>query len=145
MAFCCTETQRNNKDLSSRITTCSITMYRDHAYSLLQFRTGACALAVWFLTTLNDLSGAPVTPANLASSSNLIWLDQGWSARQSEWFYSTSQGSQFMPYAYYIALEQADNQRLFNEPENLLRFRCLLRAPDRSNPQGLPVGFVIDK
>lgn len=50
-----------------------------------------------------------------------------------------------MPYAYYIALEQADNQRLFNDPENLLRFRCLLRSPDRSNPQGLPVGFVIDK
>ena len=49
-----------------------------------------------------------------------------------------------MPYAFYIALEQAGNNGLFNDPANLRKFRCIPRSPDASNPDGLPVGFVAD-
>ena len=74
-----------------------------------------------------------------------VRLNQGWSAADSEWFYSTTQGSQLIPYAYYIALEQAGNSRLFNDPANIEKFRCLPRPATSANPDALPVGFVMDK
>ena len=74
-----------------------------------------------------------------------IRLNQGWSHADSEWFYSTTQGSQLVPYAYYIALEQAGNTKPFNDDANIQKFRALPRPATRDNPDALPVGFVADK
>ena len=71
-------------------------------------------------------------------SDKVIRLDQGWSAQQSDWFYKTSQGSRLLPYAFFLALEQAKNTQLFRERRNIQKFRYL---PARD---GLPLGFVVD-
>ncbi|OYW31602.1 MAG: hypothetical protein B7Z47_00605 [Chthoniobacter sp. 12-60-6] len=71
-------------------------------------------------------------------------LSQGWSQGESEWFHSITQGSKFMPYAFYVALEQAGNQKPLNSAENLEKFRCIPQPATAANPDGLPIGFVAD-
>jgi hypothetical protein len=74
----------------------------------------------------------------------VVYLDQGWSPQGSLQFYFTSQGSQILPYEWFLVLEQPDSQKLFRDPQNLSRFRYLTQNPDALNPDGLPVGFVKD-
>jgi hypothetical protein len=59
-------------------------------------------------------------------------------------FYFTSQGSQIIPYDWFLALEQADSQAPFRDNQNILKYRYLPQLPDANNPEGLPVGFVAD-
>jgi hypothetical protein len=72
------------------------------------------------------------------------YLDQGWSPSDSVWFYTTTQGSDLMPYDFFIALEQERSQELFRSPENINRYRYLPQKPTPSNPDGLPVGMMAD-
>ncbi len=74
----------------------------------------------------------------------VVYLDQGWSPAVSLKFYFTSQGSQIIPYDWFLALEQADSQTLFRDNQNILKYRYLPQLPDSNNPDGLPVGFVGD-
>jgi RoxA-like, cytochrome c-like len=74
----------------------------------------------------------------------VVYLDQGWSPAVSLKFYFTSQGSQIIPYDWFLALEQADSQTLFRDNQNILKYRYLPQLPDLQNPDGLPVGFVGD-
>jgi hypothetical protein len=85
---------------------------------------------------LTDPLGEPVD--------KVVYLDQGWSPAVSLKFYFTSQGSQIIPYDWFLALEQADSQTLFRDNQNILKYRYLPQLPDSSNPDGLPVGFVGD-
>ena len=78
------------------------------------------------------------------SVSKVVYLDQGWSPAESMKFYFTSQGSQIIPYDWFLALEQADSPTLFRDNQNILKYRYLPQLPDASNPDGLPVGFVAD-
>ncbi len=84
----------------------------------------------------NDPLGEPVE--------KVVYLDQGWTAAQSLKFYFTSQGSQIIPYDWFLALEQSDSQTPFRDNQNILRYRYLPQLPDGNNPDGLPVGFVAD-
>ena len=78
------------------------------------------------------------------SFSRVEYLDQGWEADDSLWFYNVTQGSDLLPYDFFIALEQEGSQKLFRSPENMNRFRYLPQKPTRSNPDALPVGMVAD-
>lgn len=73
-----------------------------------------------------------------------VYVDQGWSASDSLWFYNTTQGSNLMPYDLFVELEQADSQVLFRSSKNIDFFRYLPQKPTFFNPDGLPVGFVQD-
>lgn len=75
----------------------------------------------------------------------VVYLDQGWSPAVSLKFYFTSQGSQIIPYDWFLALEQADSQTLFRDNQNILKYRYLPQLSDSNNPDGLPVGFVGDE
>lgn len=86
---------------------------------------------------LTDPLGEPVD--------KVVYLDQGWSPAVSLKFYFTSQGSQIIPYDWFLALEQADSQTLFRDNQNILKYRYLPQLPDSNNPDGLPVGFVGDE
>src|SRR5215470_12568390 len=72
----------------------------------------------------------------------LSYASQGWSDADRDVFYTTRQGSHMMPYAWFKALRRLD----VNEPfaaDQLQRYGYL-RNDRPSNPEGLPVGFVID-
>ncbi len=71
-------------------------------------------------------------------------LDQGWTEDDREKFYFTAQGSQLIPFKWFLALEQVGNDRLFRDNENIRQYGFLPAPPSKLNPEGLPVGFVRD-
>jgi hypothetical protein len=89
-----------------------------------------------FVATVDPL-GEPVT--------KLVYLEQNWTPAQSVQFYFTTQGSQILPYDWFLALEQPDTTTLFHDNQNILKYRYLPQQPGALNPDGLPVGLVADK
>ena len=89
-----------------------------------------------FVATTDPL-GEPVT--------KVTYLSQNWSPAQSVQFYFTSQGSQIVPYDWFLALEQPDSATLFRDNQNILKYRYLAQNPGPKNPDGLPVGFALDQ
>jgi mono/diheme cytochrome c family protein len=74
-----------------------------------------------------------------------LYLDQGWSKSDRQWFYTTSQGSRLIPYDWFLAVEQLDSTDVFRSNANIDRYRYLTNvASSTYNPDGLPVGFVRD-
>lgn len=75
----------------------------------------------------------------------IVSFEQGWTADEAVDFYNTSQGSQLMPYAWFLALEQPDNTHLFRDDKNIKKLGYIPQSPLAGrNPDGLPVGFVKD-
>jgi hypothetical protein len=72
------------------------------------------------------------------------FLDQGWTPAEREEFYYTPQGSQLIPYEWFLVLEQKGNHKLFRENANLDRLRYVISGRSDRNQDGLPVGFVKD-
>lgn len=81
------------------------------------------------------------------------YLDQGWDANASLWFYTTTQGSALLPYDFLLALEQPEksqlncerngqNNRWFLCPKFIDDHRYLPQKATFFNPDALPVGFV---
>jgi hypothetical protein len=77
--------------------------------------------------------------------SKVVYLAQNWSPEESLRFYFTEQGSQIIPYDWFLALEQVDQPKPFRDNQNILKYRYLPQNPDKLNPDGLPVGFVAGK
>ena len=74
----------------------------------------------------------------------VTYAAQGWSAADRNTFYTTSQGSRMMPYAWFKELRRLDVDQPF-AADKLQRYGYLPNDPSPvSNPEGLPVGFVID-
>ena len=71
-----------------------------------------------------------------------VYLDQGWDAADSLWYYNTTQGSALLPYDFFIALEQPASSELVRANGNMDRYRYLPQKPTFFNPDGLAVGFV---
>ena len=78
------------------------------------------------------------------SFTKVAYLDQNWKPEESLWFYTTTQGSNLLPYDFFMVLEQAGATALFRANDNMNRLRYLPQRPTLSNPDGLPVGFVKD-
>jgi len=111
--------------------------------------TSAFILALLFAGAVVADEPGPTRDAYVAKDDPLgelvdkvVYIDQGWSPSDSVKFYFTSQGSEIVPYDWFLALEQADSQALFRDNQNILKFRYLPQLPDSKNPEGLPVGFV---
>ncbi len=104
-------------------------------------RFSACALGAALLASAaGEGRTEQATPGT--ATPVLTYASQGWSDADRDAFYTTSQGSHMMPYAWFKALRRLD----VNEPfaaDQLQRYGYL-RNDRASNPEGLPVGFVID-
>jgi len=73
------------------------------------------------------------------------YLPQNWAAADSLWFYSVTQGSNMMPYDFFMVLERKDTSELIRSSDTMNnRYRYLPQKATSSNPDGLPVGFVKD-
>ena len=73
-----------------------------------------------------------------------VALCQNWNAEEQQRFWFLSQGSQIIPYSWFLALEQATSARPFRDPGYLDGFRYLPQRPTPMNPDGLPIGFTRD-
>jgi hypothetical protein len=76
--------------------------------------------------------------------SSIKYLDQGWKPADSMWFYNTTQGSDLLPYDFFMVLEKPGTTELFRTNDNLESYHYLIQKPTLSDPDGLPVGFVKD-
>jgi mono/diheme cytochrome c family protein len=76
--------------------------------------------------------------------SKVVYLDQGWAASDSLWFYNADQGSDLLPYDFFLVLEQSKSTDLFRADENINHFRYIPQKKTSSNPDALPVGMVAD-
>jgi hypothetical protein len=80
--------------------------------------------------------------AQNSTASQPAFLPQGWTVSERNWFYTVSQGSQMVPYSWFMALERAGDDKPF--AGELTCFGYLPNPKSPSNPDGLPVGFVKD-
>ncbi len=78
------------------------------------------------------------------SYTSIKYLDQGWNITDSLWFYNTTQGSNLMPYDFFMALENPGKSELFRSDDNMNFYRYLTQKATSSNPDALPVGWVKD-
>lgn len=104
----------------------------------------------WRLYELRDNDsdrGAPISGVDKFGGqfSRIVYLDQGWSAADSLWFYTATQGSNLLPYSFFLVLEQSGSSALFRADENIDRYGYLTQRQTSSNPDGLPVGMVRDE
>ena len=100
-------------------------------------RTLASLAALTFL--VGSLTAQVIDPARNAfvatqdplgePVSRVVYLEQNWSPDQSMQFYFTSQGSQIVPYDWFLALEQPDSAALFRDNQNILKYRYLAQNP----------------
>jgi hypothetical protein len=78
----------------------------------------------------------------------VVWLQQNWSDEQRRTYYHTAQGSELLPYAWFLALEQprftVTGAPLLKDATYLEGFGFIPDAVSLENPDGLPVGFTKD-
>jgi hypothetical protein len=82
-------------------------------------------------------------PASAETTPPLQYAKQGWTEDERQAFYTTSQGSHMIPYAWFKALRRLDVDEPF-AGDQLQRYGYLPNEKSKLNPEGLPVGFVID-
>ena len=82
-------------------------------------------------------------PLHTPTRAGVSYLDQGWGFDTAVWWYHVSQGTVFMPYEWFISLEQASGDALFAASDHLERLGFLADPASATNPRGLPVGFSI--
>ena len=59
-------------------------------------------------------------------------------------FYTVSQGSDLLPYDFFLVLEKPGSNDLVRSDQNMNYYRYLTQQATVSNPDALPVGFVKD-
>src|ERR1700735_3208864 len=98
------------------------------------------ALALGLILTLGAVGGRAQQPDAPAT---LTYPAQGWSDADRETFYTTSQGSHLIPYAWFKALKRIDVDEPF-AADKLQRYGFLAQDVSKANPEGLSVGFVVE-
>lgn len=95
----------------------------------------------------NDKDRGAVAVSNVSlgeSYSTPVYVEQGWEASDSLWFYNTTQGSNLLPYDFFVELEQANSTDKFIDSAHIDSLRYLPQKATKFNPDALPVGFVKD-
>jgi cytochrome c5 len=106
---------------------------------------------LWEFRDQDPDRGAPVVAHNELHDgvTRIVYLDQGddgqnWEPKESLWFDNITQGSDLLPYDFFLVLEQADG-KLFRSDENINNhYRYLPRKATTGNPDALPIGMVKD-
>jgi hypothetical protein len=106
-------------------------------------RMAVPALAASILSCAIGVGWSQSAPVGVAAAPEVTYAAQGWSASDRDTFYTTSQGSHMMPYLWFKALRRLDADAPF-AADQLQRYGYLSNSVSKSNPEGLPVGFVID-
>ena len=85
---------------------------------------------------------------HLERPTKVAWLAQNWTDDQRQRYYHTAQGSELLPYAWFLALEQPRftirGAPPFREDGYMQGFGFIPDSISSQNPDGLPVGFVRD-
>jgi uncharacterized protein (DUF2235 family) len=103
----------------------------------------ACVLAVAIFTIHNSLE-----VPRIERPQDVVWLPQNWTDDQRHSYYHTPQGSELLPYAWFLALEQPrftfKGATPFKDDRYLQGFGFIPDSRYDQNPDALPVGFARD-
>ncbi len=103
------------------------------------------ALLAMLLASVIALVGCSGGRSSGDDQAAVMFLDQGLSDEDRQAFYYLSQGSQLLPYDWFLALEQAGNDTLFRDDTHMRELGYIPQPLDPArNPDGLPIGFVKD-
>lgn len=94
------------------------------------------------LTACNNDHIAPVESYKAANGE--LFLAQGWTAEEREHLSFTSFGSRLLNYAWFVALEQPENDKLFRDSAHMQKLGFIASESNGFNPDGLPVGIARD-
>ncbi|NQZ59814.1 MAG: hypothetical protein HRT88_20370, partial [Lentisphaeraceae bacterium] len=72
----------------------------------------------------------------------VISINQNWNWKTQQAFWFTGQGSKMIPYEWFLYLEQKDNENLFSDKNNMLKFGFIPQIKSLLNPDALPIGFA---
>jgi hypothetical protein len=104
----------------------------------------APALGLGVLAAMAAASGGRAQLETAAvKDAPLVYADQGWTQADRDLFYTTSQGSHLMPYAWFKALRRADTGAGFAD-DQLQRYGYL-HNESAAAVDNLPIGFALDK
>jgi hypothetical protein len=106
-------------------------------------RLGNALLTATFASFTVVIATATIPPVTIGSPPDLTHLEQGWSVADRDTFYFTSQGSEMIPYDWFLSIENADNTNLFRD--SLSNFGFVITPQSNKNPDRLPLGFVKDE
>lgn len=102
-----------------------------------------CAAVVAIFTLRNSLE-----VPEIERPKEIAWLSQNWTEDQRRRYYHAAQGSELLPYAWFLALEQPrfaiKGAPPFRENSYLQGFGFIPDSAYQQNPDGLPVGFARD-
>ena len=104
---------------------------------------GICA-AVFAIFAIHNSLEVP----QIERPKEVAWLPQNWTEDQRRRYYHTAQGSDLLPYAWFLALEQPrftiKGAPPFRENSYMQGFGFIPDSAYQQNPDGLPVGFARD-
>jgi len=104
---------------------------------------GAVAAVIAVFSIYNSLE-----VPKIERPAEVVWLPQNWTEDQRQRYYHTAQGSDLLPYAWFLALEQPQfaikGAPPFRENSYLQGFGFIPDSASPQNPDALPVGFVRD-
>lgn len=72
------------------------------------------------------------------------YLPQGWTTGESAWFHNVNQGSDLLPYDFFLSLTLASSDEPLLSERNVERWRYLPQVATDRNPDALPIGFARD-
>ena len=102
-----------------------------------------CAAVIAIFTIHNSLEVPRIERPN-----DVAWLSQNWTEDQRRDYYHMAQGSNLLPYAWFLALEQPrftiTGAPPFREDSYMQGFGFIPDPAYQQNPDGLPVGFARD-
>ena len=82
--------------------------------------------------------------AGQTTAADTIYLEQGWDHQTRQKLSFTSFGSRFIPYDWFLFLEQPDSPNAFRDKDYMAALGFITAEADQYNPDGLPVGLVRD-
>lgn len=100
------------------------------------------------LASMVLVAGPPAASAQAVTAcggDDLLCLDQNWGEAERSMWYTMSQGSRLLPLSWARQLRTADDSRPFFGTEHLQSLGYLPNPVSAANPEGLPVGFAVDR
>jgi cytochrome c5 len=94
-------------------------------------------------TPVNTVDGPCETGTFVGAFDGETLLPQNWTCQERQEFWFTDQGSQIIPYSWFLYLEQPDSTAKFADPANMDRYRYLPQSQTTLNPDSLPIGFTM--
>ncbi len=93
-------------------------------------------------TFVNTLEGPCDTGTFVGAFDGEVVIPQNWTCQERQEFWFTDQGSQIIPYSWFLHLEQPNSTEKFADATNLDGYRYLPQKRTPLNPDALPIGFT---